>query len=328
MLEVPDGPGTWPASTSTSGSPPPTATRPPRSYSLAAPADGDRIEITVQRLADGEVSPLPGRRPTQSATPVEVRGPAGGWFVWRPEDTAPVLLVAGGSGIVPLMAMVRARDGASRAPFRLVYSVRTPEDRIYAHELRRRAAEDGGLDVAWVYTRTAPDGDPRPPGRLTAEDLIAYGWPRGIRADLLRLRADRLRRGGVGSLVAGHDPARSGPSGSAEWPVKEVTPDGCADDRNAVYDGNTLAGPLWDVFAVELTTAAGRCRSCGTTFQVATFRVYGPAPGFVGRCPHCEDVLLRLVRTPDALWLDFSGVSALRILYISDPTHADEEQPP
>jgi Family of unknown function (DUF6510) len=84
-------------------------------------------------------------------------------------------------------------------------------------------------------------------------------------------------------------------------------------DDMEVYDGNTLAGPLSEVFAVELTTATGRCRSCGTTSLMATFRVYGPGPGFVGRCPHCEDVLLRLVRTPDALWLDLSGVSALRI---------------
>ena len=94
----------------------------------------------------------------------------------------------------------------------------------------------------------------------------------------------------------------------------------------AVYDGNTLAGPLSEVFAVELTTAAGRCRSCGTTSQVATLRVYGPAPGFVGRCPHCEDVLLRVVLTPDALWLDFSGVSALRIPMPTDSS--DEEQQP
>ena len=94
----------------------------------------------------------------------------------------------------------------------------------------------------------------------------------------------------------------------------------------AFYDGNSLAGPLSEVFGVELTTAAGRCRSCGTTSELATFRVYGPAPGFGGRCPHCEDVLLRLVRTPDALWLDFSGVSALRILIPSDS--ADEEQQP
>lgn len=87
----------------------------------------------------------------------------------------------------------------------------------------------------------------------------------------------------------------------------------------AVYDGNTLAGPLSEVFAVELTTAAGRCRSCGTTSQVATIRVYGPDPGFVGRCPNCEGVLLRLVRTPDALWLDLSGVSVLRIPMPTEP---------
>jgi hypothetical protein len=90
-------------------------------------------------------------------------------------------------------------------------------------------------------------------------------------------------------------------------------------EQAAVYDGNTLAGPLWEVFAVELTTAACRCRSCGTTSQVPTFGVYGPGPGFVGRCPHCEGVLLRLVRTPEAVWLDFSGVSALRIPMPTDP---------
>src|SRR4030095_10706510 len=96
-------------------------------------------------------------------------------------------------------------------------------------------------------------------------------------------------------------------------------------EQMAVYDGNTLAGPLSEVFAVELTTAAGRCKSCGTTSDLATFRVYGRAPGFVGCCPHCEDVLLRLVRTPDALWLDFSGVSALRIPMPPDSS-GDEEQ--
>ena len=94
-------------------------------------------------------------------------------------------------------------------------------------------------------------------------------------------------------------------------------------DGIAVYDGNTLAGPLSEVFAVELTTAVGRCRSCGTSSQVATFRVYGPEPGLVGRCPHCEDVLMRLARTPDALWIDFSGVSALRISMPPTPPAVD-----
>jgi ferredoxin-NADP reductase len=108
---------------------------------------------------------------------VEVRGPLGGWFVWKPEDSGPVLLVAGGSGVVPLMAMIRSRDGVSRTPFRLLYSVRTPQDRIYDHELRRRATEDGGLEVTFLYTRTAPAGETRSVGRITAEDLLRHGWP-------------------------------------------------------------------------------------------------------------------------------------------------------
>jgi Family of unknown function (DUF6510) len=86
----------------------------------------------------------------------------------------------------------------------------------------------------------------------------------------------------------------------------------------AAYDGNALAGPLSEVFAVEVTTAIGRCRSCGGSSEVATFRVYGPDPGLVGRCPHCEDVLLRVVRTPNALWLDLGGMSALQILISTD----------
>jgi ferredoxin-NADP reductase len=147
-----------------------------RSYSLAAPAEGGRIQITVQRLENGEVSPFLTEE-LEIGSVVEVRGPLGGWFVWRAEDRGPVLLVAGGAGIVPLMAMIRARAGVNRAPFRLIYSVRTPGDRIYATELRRRAADDGGLDVAWVHTRTAPAGDPRPPGRLRSDDLKAHGWP-------------------------------------------------------------------------------------------------------------------------------------------------------
>ena len=148
-----------------------------RSYSLAAPG----------RTATGSRSPSSGsptarcRRswPTSSAVgdAVEVRGPLGGWFVWRPERAR-----TGAAG----RRRVRRRPadgdgpgpgGRQPAPFRLLYSVRTPDDRIYADELRRRAAEDGGLDVAWVHTRVAPDGDPRPPGRIRAEDLAAHGWP-------------------------------------------------------------------------------------------------------------------------------------------------------
>jgi ferredoxin-NADP reductase len=146
-----------------------------RSYSLAAPTNGDRIEITVQRVPDGEVSSYLADE-ARNGDSVEVRGPVGGWFVWKPEDSAPVLLVAGGSGVVPLMAMIRSRDGVDATPFRLIYSVRTPDDRIYDHELRRRATEDSGLDITFLYTRRVPARETRAVGRITAEDLLTYGW--------------------------------------------------------------------------------------------------------------------------------------------------------
>lgn len=145
-----------------------------RSYSVAAPADGDTIELTVERVPDGEVSPYL----TEIIEPgdqVEIRGPVGGWFVWRPESKAPVLLVGGGSGIVPLMAMIRARRQAgSRVPFRLLYSLRDPGRRYYAEELRR---PDAGLDVGYLYTRAVPDDWPRPAGRILLDDLAEGGWP-------------------------------------------------------------------------------------------------------------------------------------------------------
>jgi len=148
-----------------------------RSYSLSAPAAGDHVEITVQRVDDGEVSPYL-VDDLQVGESVEIRGPVGGWFVWRPADPQPVLLVGGGSGIAPLMAMVRERRiSRSQVPFRLIYSVRTPEDALFADELRRPTTGDGGLDVGWVHTRVVPAGDPRPAGRITVDDLTTHGWP-------------------------------------------------------------------------------------------------------------------------------------------------------
>lgn len=88
---------------------------------------------------------------------------------------------------------------------------------------------------------------------------------------------------------------------------------------NAMYDGNMLAGPLADVFAAEVTTAVAQCRRCGRSTVLAELRVYGPAPGFVARCPGCDDVLLRLVRRPESVWLDLAGMARLR-LPLDDPT--------
>ena len=139
-----------------------------RSYSIASAPDGDIVELTVQLLPDGEVSPFL-VCDLAIGDPVELRGPVGGWFVWEPPDPRPVLLVAGGAGVVPLMAMLRARRAAgSAASFRLLYSVRTPEDVLYGAELD---APDDGVEVDLLFTRTAPASSPRPPGRLSADDL-------------------------------------------------------------------------------------------------------------------------------------------------------------
>ncbi len=78
-------------------------------------------------------------------------------------------------------------------------------------------------------------------------------------------------------------------------------------------DGNALAGPLSEIFAVDLTVAAGRCVQCGRTGPVAGLRVYAQAPGLVARCPGCDSVMLRLVRGPASAWLDLSGTVCLQI---------------
>jgi ferredoxin-NADP reductase len=155
-----------------------------RSYSISEPTDGDQVAITVQEDGKGEVSPylVEGM---ELGDELEVRGPIGGWFVWSPSPEAPVeqpiLLVGGGSGVAPLMAMVRerARTG-SRTPFRLVYSVRDPDQVLYADELVARAANDDGLVVDMIYTRASPADVTRPTGRITEADLATppeAGWP-------------------------------------------------------------------------------------------------------------------------------------------------------
>ena len=117
-----------------------------RSYSIAsAPNSERRVELTVERLPNGEVSPYLTQE-VAIGDPLEVRGPIGGWFVWRSEQTEPIQLVAGGSGIVPLMAMVRSRALArSTAPFRLLYSVREPQAVFYREELQELSDQDHSL---------------------------------------------------------------------------------------------------------------------------------------------------------------------------------------
>ena len=109
-----------------------------RSYSIAsAPNAEKRVELTVERLPNGEVSPYLTQE-LAVGDRLELRGPIGGWFVWRTQQTEPIQLIAGGSGIVPLMAMIRSRASTgSTAPFRLLYSVREPGAVFYRDKLRR-----------------------------------------------------------------------------------------------------------------------------------------------------------------------------------------------
>ncbi|RAS67069.1 ferredoxin-NADP reductase [Lentzea atacamensis] len=180
-----------------------------RSYSISSASDGERIELAVQRVADGEVSPYL-CDVLAVGDKIELRGPVGGWFVWRATDQAPVTLVAGGSGIAPLMSMIRARASeGSRVPFRLVYSVRTPEDVMFADELRQRAREDGGLDVRLVYTRRTPEGSPEPPGRLGVATLNTHGWPAEFTPNCFVCGPTGFVESVSDILVAlGHDPRR------------------------------------------------------------------------------------------------------------------------
>ena len=124
-----------------------------RSYSIAsAPSSDQRVEITVERLQNGEVSPYLTQE-VMVGDELELRGPIGGWFVWRSDQTEPIQLVAGGSGIVPLMGMIRSRALAnSTAPFRLLYSVREPGAIFYREEL-----EDLSTDHPSVIVKSVAD---------------------------------------------------------------------------------------------------------------------------------------------------------------------------
>jgi ferredoxin-NADP reductase len=129
-----------------------------RSYSIASSADGPRVELTVERIDDGEVSQYLTEE-AHTGDRFELRGPVGGYFVWNPDPGGPVLLVGGGSGVVPLMAMVRQRAiNEDAVPTRLLYSARSWEDVIYRDELERYRKRGNGLEIVFTLTREQPTG--------------------------------------------------------------------------------------------------------------------------------------------------------------------------
>jgi ferredoxin-NADP reductase len=145
-----------------------------RSYSIASPPGADRIELTVVRLEDGEVSSYLTTE-VEAADELELRGPIGGYFVWEPHDNRPVLLVGGGSGVVPLVAMLRHHDVLRhQGPMKLIYSARTEGDLLYRDELD--AIDDGPRVVTVTLTREPESRWLGRRGRVGAELLAEPGW--------------------------------------------------------------------------------------------------------------------------------------------------------
>lgn len=143
-----------------------------RSYSIATAGPGEELEFAVERLPDGEVSPFLVDE-LEIGDTVDLRGPLGRWFVWRPEQSAPVQLIAGGSGVVPLVAMTRVHSSSdTAATMRLLYSLRAPEDALYREELSTTAGT-----TTWHYTRRTPVGWPEAAHRLTSQDLSLQTLP-------------------------------------------------------------------------------------------------------------------------------------------------------
>jgi len=176
-----------------------------RSYSIASAWTGGTVELTVEQVPDGEVSPYL-VEVLKVGDPLELRGPVGGWFIWRPEQSGPIQLIAGGSGVVPLMAMLRAHVG-STTPAKLLYSVRRPASVIYASDLKEIAASDA-VEITFAYTREAPPGEPRV-GRVDKDllDKVTFSAKDEPTTyvcgptPFVEAVADLL-------VAAGHDPAR------------------------------------------------------------------------------------------------------------------------
>jgi ferredoxin-NADP reductase len=188
-----------------------------RSYSIASAPNGVRVALTVQRLEDGEVSPYltdelrPGDK-------IELRGPIGGYFAWEPSDGDPLMLVAGGSGIVPLMAMIRTRAAArDHTETRLLYSSRSLDDVIYRVELERLSGN--GLTVVHTLTDAQPTGWTGYARRVDAEMLAEVAPSPAERPHVYACGPTPFVEAVAEALVQlGHDPSaikteRFGPTG-------------------------------------------------------------------------------------------------------------------
>jgi ferredoxin-NADP reductase len=183
-----------------------------RSYSIASPPEDRRIALTVERIADGEVSPYL-TEALGVGDGLELRGPIGGYFAWEVADGGPLLLVAGGSGVVPLAAMLRhharaAADLRASAQIRLLYSARSLDDVFYRHEMETLGAA-AEVDVVLTLTREAPDGWSGYRRRIDRAMLEEVAWPPAALARAFVCGPTPLVESVATTLVAlGHEPAR------------------------------------------------------------------------------------------------------------------------
>jgi ferredoxin-NADP reductase len=179
-----------------------------RSYSIASAPGDDEIEITVEELEDGEVSPYlaeelhPGDR-------LELRGPIGGYFTWDVSDGGPLVLLAGGSGVVPLMAILRHRKNMrSDVPVRLLYSARTIDDVIYLDELAN-LSEDPNTTISHTLTRTQPEGWDGYARRVDEALLREWTWPASDHPLAYVCGPTRFVEAAANALIAlGYEPTR------------------------------------------------------------------------------------------------------------------------
>jgi ferredoxin-NADP reductase len=178
-----------------------------RSYSIGSPPGADRLELTVDRIDDGEVSPWL-TTVADVGDQFELRGPIGGWFVWDGDDTAPVLLVGGGSGVVPLMAMLRHHAAThSTTAMQLVYSTRTLGDVIYRQGLEALASPHRAVTL--TLTRESSPDWAGYRGRVDADLLAELGWPPSVQPHCYVCGSTPFVEAVADALVElGHEPAR------------------------------------------------------------------------------------------------------------------------
>jgi ferredoxin-NADP reductase len=179
-----------------------------RSYSIASAPEDDYVVLTVERLDDGEVSPylVDELRPGDE---LELRGPVGGYFVWEESLGGPLLLLAGGSGVVPLRAILRHhRVVESAVPARLLYSARAPADVIYSDELMSSAFGDS-VEIRFTLTREQPEGWRGYKRRIDMELLEEIAWPPSERPLVYVCGPTAFVENAASILVAlGHEPGR------------------------------------------------------------------------------------------------------------------------